>query len=130
MTEAKVEGKVSPEVYQAIILDEISGKLGRMLRVMQEAEQGGMLHSMTLAVTNVLQEWICTPRWYSVTIINDGPVNPVYIDVNRDANAVNLGTPLNVTENVVVNYNKPKIERIFFRCLPAQTAAVRMFATW
>jgi len=100
-----------------------------MLDRMQEAEQGGMLTPMTLTVTNVLQEWICAPHWYSVTIINNGP-NPVYIDVNRDANAVNLNTPLNNTETVVINFNKSKIEKIFFRCLPAQTAAVRMFATW
>ena len=89
-----------------------------------------MLHPMTLNATNALQEWICSPKWYSVTVINDGPVNPVYIDVNREANAVNLNTPLNVTENVVINYNKPKIERIYLRCQPLQTAAVRLFATW
>lgn len=130
MAERKVDAKASPEVVQTILLDEIAGKLGVMLDRMQEAEQGGMLHPMTLAATNVLQEWVCSPHWYSVTIINDGPVNPVYIDVNREANAVNLNTPLNVTENVVINYNKPKIERIYLRCQPAQTAAVRLFATW
>lgn len=130
MGKREVDAKASPEAVNIILLDEIAGKLGVMLERQMEAEQGGMLHPMTLAVTNVLQEWICSPHWYSVTVINDGPVNPVYIDVNREANAVNLGTPLNLAENVVINYNKPKIERIYLRCLPAQTAAVRLFATW
>lgn len=126
----KVDAKVSHDVVQTILLDEIAGKLGAMLDRMQEAEQGGMLSPLTLTATNVIQQWICSPHWYSVTIINDGPVNPVYIDVNRDTNAVNLGTPLNLAENVVINFNKPRIERLYFRCLPAQTATIRMFATW
>lgn len=129
MGKREVDAKASPEAVNIILLDEIAGKLGIMLDRMQEAEQGGMLHPMTLAVTNVLQEWICSPHWYSVTVINDGP-NPVYIDVNREANAQNLTTPLNITENIVVNYNKPKIEYLYLRCQPAQTATVRMFATW
>lgn len=129
MAQRKIDAKISPDTVSIILLDEIAGKLGVMLDRMQEAEQGGMLQSMTLIITNVLQEWLCTPHWYSVTVINDGP-NPVYIDVNRDANAVNLVTPLNVTENVVINFNKSRIEKIFLRCLPAQTATVRMFATW
>lgn len=129
MSKREVDAKVSPSVVQTILLDEIAGKLGVMLDRMQEAEQGGMLHPMTLAVTNVLQEWICSPNWYSVTIINDGP-NPVYIDVNREANAQNLTTPLNITENVVINYNKPRIETLYLRCQPLQTAGVRLFATW
>lgn len=129
MGQRKIDAKVTPEAYSAIMLTEIADKLGDMLTRMQESEMGGMLHPMTRTVTNVLQEWICTPHWYSVTIINNGP-NPVYIDVNRDANAVNLNTPLNITENIVINFNKPKIEKIFFRCLPAQTAAIRLFATW
>jgi len=129
MSKREIDAKVSPSVIQTILLDEIAGKLGVMLDRMQEAEQGGMLHPMTRTVTNVLQEWICTPHWYSVTIINDGP-NPVYVDVNRQDNAINLVTPLNITENVVINYNKPKIETLYLRCQPAQTATVRMFATW
>lgn len=129
MAQRKVDAKTSPEAVTVILLDEIAGKLGVMLERMLESEQGGMLSPMTLAVTNLLQEWVCSPHWYSVTVINDGP-NPVYVDVNRDANAVNLNTPLNNGENVVVNYNKPKIEKIFLRCLPLQTATIRMFATW
>lgn len=129
MAQRKVDAKTSPEAVTVILLDEIAGKLGVMLDRMQEAEQGGMLQSMTLTITNILQEWLCTPHWYSVTVINDGP-NPVYVDVNRDANAVNLITLLKITENVVINFNKSKIEKIFLRCLPAQTAVIRMFATW
>lgn len=129
MSKREVDAKVSPEAVQTILLDEIAGKLGVMLDRMVEAEQGGMLHPMTLAATNVLQEWICSPHWYSVTIINDGP-NPVYVDVNREANALNLTTPLNITENIVVNYNKPKIEYLYLRCQPLQAATVRLFATW
>lgn len=125
----KIDAKISPSAVQTILLDEIAGKLGAMLDRMQESEQGGMLQPQTLVITNILQEWICTPHWYSVTIINDGP-NPVYVDVNRDANAVNLITPLNITENVVINFNKSRIEKVFLRCLPAQTAVIRMFATW
>ena len=129
MSKREVDAKASPEVMTVILLDELAGKMGKMLQVMQESEAGGMLHPMTLTVTNALQEWTCTPHWYSFTLINGGP-NAVYVDVNRDDNAVNLNTPLNNGENMVINYNKPKIEKIFLRCLPAQTAAIRIFATW
>lgn len=129
MAKREIDAKVSPEVVQTILLDEIAGKLGVMLDQMLEAEQSGMLHPMTLTATNAIQEWICTPRWYCVNIINDGP-DPVYVDVNRDANAISLDTPLSLHENIQIVYNKPKIEKIFLRCQPAQNATIRMFATW
>lgn len=129
MGERKLDAKTSPEAIQTILLDEIAGKLGVMIERMQEAEAGGMLHPMTLVVTNALLEYICSPAWYSFTMINGGP-NAVYVDVNRDSNAQSLGTPLNNGETAAVNYNKPKIGTLYLRCQPAQTATVRLFATW
>lgn len=128
MDKAKVEGKVSPEAMTVILLDEVSGKLSDMKKHMEWSEQGGRLVPLNLSIT-ALYEHACTPPWYSCTIFNDGP-NPVYIDVNRDNNAVNLVTPLNNGENLVVDYEQPKIDFLYFGVVAGQTANVRVFATW
>jgi len=100
-----------------------------MIKHMEMAEQGGMLHPLRIPVTAAIYELTCSPNWYSCTIFNDGP-NPVYPDVNRDNNARNLVTPLNATENLVIDFEQPKIKYLYMRCAAGQTAAVRVFGTW
>jgi len=125
----KADSEATIEELSMVLLHEIAGKLGFMVKHMEMAEQGGMLHKLNRTITAAIFEHTCSPYWYSCTIFNDGP-NPVYIDVNRDDNARNLVTPLNATENLVVDYEQPKIRLLFMRCAPGQTASVRVFATW
>lgn len=129
MTEVKVEGKVTPEVLQTVYLDEIAGRLAEMTRRMMEAEAQGIIYPLNLPVTGVIQEIRCNPFWYSFTVFNDGP-NPVYVDVNKDQNARLLVAPLNMGENLAVNFDKPRVKFLYAACAVGQTANIRIFATW
>lgn len=120
--------KVSPEVVQTILLDEISGRLADLKNSLPHAGSGTMV-PMTINVVSAIQELTCTPLWFGVTVLNDGP-NPVFMDVNRTYNAVNFTTPLNPGEHLNFDYNQPVILRLYFQCLAAQSASVRLFARY
>jgi len=129
MAKAKVNGKVSPEAMQIILLDEIAGRLADLKKHMEWAQQGGMIHPLSETITAAMYERTCSPPWYSATIFNDGP-NPVYPDVNRDNNARNLITPLNMGDQMTMDFEQPKIKVLFMRCAVGQTANIRLFGTW
>jgi hypothetical protein len=126
--QGKPSAKVSPEVVQTILLDEISGRLADLKNSLPHAGVGIMV-PMTITVISAIQELTCKPEWYGVTVFNDGP-NPVYMDVNRTYNAVNFTTPLNPGEHLNFDYDQPVIVRLYFQCLAAQSTSVRLFARY
>jgi len=129
MDELKIEGKVTPEAAQFIMLDEIAGLLREQLDVMEEAEAEGLLDQIQLPVTPVIYELVISPPWYSFTIVNDGP-NDVYMDVNRDMNArAPFTTPIVPFQVLVVNFDKPKIRTIYLATIPPLLSAVRIYGT-
>lgn len=125
--EEKLEGKVSPAVIQVIYLDEIAGLLFEQLERMEEAENEGVLDTISVTINVPLFE-MPVKDWYSASFFNDGP-NPVFVDVNNDGNVRGFGTPLNLGENLVVNYEKPRIKRIFAGVQAGLVAGIRIFGT-
>ena len=124
----KPSAKVSPEVVQTILLDEISGRLADLKNSLPHAGAGIMV-PLTLPIVSALYELTCRPEWYGVSVFNDGPF-PVYLDLNRTYNAVNFSTPLNPLEHLNFDYDQPVIVRLYFQCLPAQNTSVRLFARY
>ena len=119
--------KVTPEALQLIYLDEIAGLLNDQLERMEESEGSGLIDTVSVTVTSPIFE-LSVPDWYSFTIFNDGP-NPVFVDVNVDYNVRSFDTPLNATEDLVVDFEKPKIKRVFLGVQAGNVAAVRIFGS-
>lgn len=129
MARQKIDGKVTPEAAQLIMLDEIAGLLHDQLQRMEEAEAEGVIDQISLPITPAIYELIIKPPWYSFSLVNDGPA-PVFIDVNRDMNAVNFNTPVNLNQTIVVNFEKPRIRTIYLATQPpAPLANVRIFGS-
>ena len=133
MARQKIEGKVTPEAAQLIMLDEIAGLLHDQLDRMEESEAEGLVDQISLPVTPVIYELTVSPPWYSFSLINDDPViggNPVFIDVNRNMNAVNFNTPVNPQQTIVVNFEKPRIRLIYLATQPPVALVnVRIFGS-
>ena len=129
MSKTKIEGKVTPEAAQLIMLDEIAGLLHDQLDRMEESEAEGLVDQISLPITPAIYELTVSPPWYSFSLVNDGPA-AVFIDVNRNMNAVNFNTPVNPQQTLVVNFEKPRIRLIYLATQPpALLANVRIFGS-
>jgi len=133
MSRRKIEGKVTPEAAQLIMLDEIAGLLHDQLERMMEAEAEGLVDQIQLPVTPAIYELVVSPPWYSFSLINDDPIiggNPVFIDVNRDMNARTFRTPVNPQQTLIVNFDKPIIRTIYLATQPPVALVnVRIFGS-
>jgi len=140
----RIEGKVTPEVLNAILLDEMTGRLEDIAGLLEKAndrayEQGevleriltqmtrkpeGVSDSWNVAVTDMIKPLIFTQPFQSVDVHNDGPNNIRYA-VNKQS----LGTAELVPgEWKIIDLHDAKINNMNFQCAPGETANLRVFA--
>lgn len=140
----RIDGKVTPEVLNAILLDEMTGLLGDIAVLLQTTndrllEQGDVLEKMytemarkpvgisdsfELAVSDTLKPLIFTEPFQSVDVHNDGP-NPVRYAINKQG----LGTAaITAGEWKIIDLHDAKIQLMHFQCKAGETANLRIFA--
>lgn len=113
---AKEEGKVTPEVFQAIMLDEISQGIKRVEIAIRESIPQGIIESYEVTATTTKQE-VRPPvigdivkKWHKVTIFNEGPDTvKIAVNVGR-VNAVSIEK----NRSYEIDMKSPKIEYISY----------------
>jgi len=115
--------KVSPEIMQVIMLDELTGRIAEYV---EKVSFAGKLDVRTLVANgrtqniSLIDGWH-TP-WISALLINDGP-DTAYIGINRASGWIRLL----YYETRALDYSNAdeKIETIHYRCDPGENASVR-----
>lgn len=122
---------VGPEMEAVIGLVGQMAQLAQLARIrksLEKEEFEGIVDHRDLAATDQLQwidlidRWPNTP-WVSAFIINDGP-NDVLLAINNAYNWI----PIKPRETRLVKHGKAdrRIETIYYRCDPGNTALVRV----
>jgi len=117
--------KVTPEVIQVILLDELTGRVGEYI---EKVSFKGKLDVRMITATDVTQnfspldEWPNVP-WISIFLVNNGP-NTVYIAINQASGWMQL--LINETRALDYSCADEKIGIVYYVCNPGMTANVRM----
>jgi len=140
----QVEGKVTPEALQVILLDEIAGRLEDLSLMTQNltdrvTELGDSIERMRVEMRKVpvgIQEDFLVKvsgkmvkldfpePFFSCNIHNNGP-DSVY----HALNTTSFGSAtINVNEDLQIDLHAPKIRSLAFKCAPGCSAVVRVFA--
>jgi len=107
------KSKVTPSVFQAIMLDEIANGIRELTSLIKETIPEGIIETYNLTATTNMQE-IRPPagkRWFSVQIFNEGP-NTVKIGINTtitETKDVKSGDSYNI------NFGVGKIQYIKYK---------------
>lgn len=97
----KIDVKVTPEVYQSILLDEIAGRLADIHAELQAQVPEGHIYSQPLTVMTIPQKVVFM---YSATIYNDGADDLYILEENRSP--ASWDTPIKATESLVLDFKK------------------------
>jgi len=143
-TKRRLEGKVTPEVLSAVLLDEMTGKLSDIVTLLDTTnqrllEQGDVLEKMytemakkpqgisdsfKIAVSDTLKPLTFTEPFQSIDVHNDGP-NPVRYALNKQG----LGTAeIRPGEWKIIDLHDANIQSVRFQCALGETANLRIFA--
>jgi hypothetical protein len=120
--------RVRPDVLMAALLDEIAERLlrieQRLSRIEElQAKPRGFIFPINLTVTEPTAIEPPFPL-FSLTLFNDGP-DDVFPGYPEQAE-----TPLMAGESLVVNFNAPRIAKIFLFIQAGKTARVRGFGAY
>jgi hypothetical protein len=123
--ERKVEGKVTPEVLQTILLDEIAGRLAEIYESMQEERAEGVVEPIEpISVTEEPRRVVALFKpWFDVTVVNDGP-DDVWVMVNTEKSFEWHRVPKD--ETYKVDMKRGIIKDVLLKCEPSKTASVRL----
>lgn len=140
----RIEGKVTPEALEVILMDEIAGRLEDLTRMMQTlidrvVELGDSIEHMRAEMRKVpvgIQEDFLVEvsdkmvkldfpePFFCCNIYNNGP-DPVY----HALNTTSFGSAtISAHEDLQIDLHAPKIRSLAFKCDPGCSAVVRVFA--
>jgi len=113
--------RVTPEVLQAITLDDIAVGIAKLVELVEAQTPVGEAAYIALTVTTELQEVVLKPPWFTAQVINDGNETlEVHLNhTHRAPREVRAG------EDVEFRFNTPVIDRLFLRA-QAGTLAIRI----
>jgi len=120
MTE--INSKVSPEIFQSIMLDEIAGRLADLTALISAQAPKGNVYTLPLVVDTNGQSVIIL---YAATIYNDGDAD-VYVFRDDNRNIDTSDTPLHKGDNLIIDLKKQSNKTLWLKTLAA-TASVRIF---
>jgi choline kinase len=117
-----INSKVSPEMFQSIMLDEIAGRLGDLTQLIAEQSPKGNLYSLPITVDTLGEKFIIL---YQATIYNDG-ASDVYVlrDNNRTLDTTDV--PIKSGGSLTIDLKK-QTNKTFWIKTKAATAAVRIY---
>jgi len=126
MKHANKEGlvKVSPQVLQFILLDEIAGRLAEIsekIGVLGDAQ--GDIEGGEYTITSSGKFIQIPSGWRGMTIVNDGP-NSVYISTAGRGRMA----PLKKGETLIISIKRRSIKNIYCWCKSGETATIRIFS--
>jgi len=118
---------VHPSVLQAILLDEVSGRMADLYKLIAQTIPAGVVDTLTLKLSGqTLQQINPVTPWFNFrlyTNVDSGGI--VYVRVNR-SNADEHTVAADDTYNV--NMGAAKIEPIYLRTESGATATVNLAA--
>ena len=113
MPEIQDKAKVTPEVFSAIMLDEIAQGIRRVEKAIRESIPEGIIESYEVTATTSKQE-VRPPalkKWHKVSILNKGPETAkIAVNVGR-VNAVNIEK----NRSYEVDMKSAKIEYVIYQ---------------
>jgi len=116
--------KVSPEVYQAALLDEIAERLLKLENLMKaEVPEGAVEPIEKFRITETRTPLKLRKAWFSVSIINDGP-DSVFVIVNTEKSFEEHEVLLH--ETYTIDMHRALITDILCWCNHGETAMVRI----
>jgi len=134
LVRGRKEGKVSPEAYQSIMLDEIAGRLADITQVqtqilehIKETTPDGVdfpISDVTVTgatVVNFVKEYPYRKIRSLDPVFNKGS-NTAYIRVNEEAKEI----PVENRESLSISRPKATIEYITIRVASGESATIRM----
>jgi hypothetical protein len=118
------DGKVTPEVLQSILLDEVAGKLSDVIELLKQQIPSGHIVSSSVFVTDEPVE-VNLGLWVKTTLYNDGP-DDIYVYNNRQFPSTQ-DAALKMGDSLPVDKGRRTAERFYLVCASGGTATVRIF---
>jgi len=121
------KGKVSPEAYQSITLDEIAGRLADIMDHMKEITPEGVdfpisdVTVTSVTIVNFVKDYPYREIRSLDPIFNKGP-NTAYVRVNEEAKEI----PVEDREDISISRPKATIGYVTIRVATGETATIRM----
>jgi len=121
------KGKVSPEAYQSVMLDEIAGRLADIMEHLKETTPEGVDFPIEdilvtgTSVVNFVKDYPYRKIRSLDPVLNKGP-NTAYIRVNEEAKEI----PVEDREDVPISRPKATIEYVTIRVASGESATIRM----
>jgi len=122
VTSRQVDSKVTPEVMQTILLDELAGRLADIHQELVTQSPEGVIYSIPFSASVIATKIVLL---YSATIYNDGAANIYILEVDR--NISSSDAPLKTNESVSIDHKKRGQYVHYIKTL-AGTATGRIFA--
>lgn len=123
MVMPRLDGKVTPEVLQTILLDEIAGRLRDIMEFQRDTVAEGGLDTPTITVTDEPTE-VKLGKWLSLTITNDGSAD-VYLFFQRKRPG-SLDSPIKSGDTIHID-QKRKVARPIYIVTSSGSATIRLW---
>lgn len=110
-----------PDVMQFLMTAAIASQAVKVRKYFDDRESEGWTQNWQLAITPAVQRVGCTWPAQSFYIINDGP-SQIFVSINYSGRTA---TPLNMTEDLFLDFETHKLKRFYVWCLLPAGAAAR-----
>ena len=118
---AQIDGKITPEAFQCIMLDEIASKLSVLINKIENQSAKGNLFTNVYSVNTVGIKFVVL---YRATLYNDG-ANNVYV-LTADRNITGDDAPLKTNDSLQIPLGARNNIEYWLKTLTG-TASVRIF---
>jgi c-di-GMP-related signal transduction protein len=117
--------RVSPEVYQAALLDEIAERLLQIQKLYEEEKPEGVVEPIEkFRITEARTPIKLRKAWFSVSIINDDDANSVFVIVNTEKSFEEHEVKEHETYNI--DMHRAVITDLLCWCNHGETATIRI----
>jgi len=120
----KLKGPVTPEVFMAIQMDEMVGRLAAIQEHLEKQVSHGFVVSREVSVTDSPTE-INLGEWYKCTIYNDGADDVYPYNVRQQADTRDAA--LKKGDSLPIEKGERNRDRFYLVCKAGETATVRLF---
>jgi len=120
----KTQGKVTPEVFQSIMLDEIAGRLAKIQEHLEKQVASGYVVSTSVSVTDEPIE-VNLGVWVKATLFNDGDDGVYVYNTRQMPNTRDAA--LKKGDSLPIDKGERTTDRFYLVCKSGETATVRIF---
>ncbi len=96
-------------------------RLNKISKLLQDEMSEGWTQNIDITVTEIERELKPFTPAQSMFLVNDGPSN-IIITINMTLATPNVKYP---SESLSVDFKGHKLEKVYVKCLPGQTSAIR-----